>query len=279
MGTLAWGKMPSKLPESPLDSPAGEAPLLVRRNGPVLHLTLNRPGRRNALTRELVLDLGAALRTAKADAGLRVLVLSGNGGAFSAGADLEAIRGVAQEEFAERIREFHELILGITELDVPVLAAVDGPAVGFGADLALACDLRLLTERAYLEESFTKIGLMPDGGGTYFLPQAVGARAFELIALGQRLDAATCQDLGLANRVVPVADLEAETQALAARLAAAPPLALAEVKRALTAGRRDALRAALAREAAGQARLLGSDDFEEGVAAFLEKRPPLFSGR
>lgn len=271
--------MPSKLPESPLDSPAGEAHLLVRRNGPVLHLTLNRPGRRNALTRELVLDLGAALRTAKADAGLRVLVLGGNGGAFSAGADLEAIRGVAQEEFAQRIREFHDLILGITELDVPVLAAVDGPAVGFGADLALACDLRLLSERAYLEESFTKIGLMPDGGGTYFLPQAVGARAFELIALGQRLDATTCQGLGLANRVVPAADLEAETQALTARLAAAPPLALAEVKRALTLGRRDALRAALAREAAGQARLLASNDFEEGVAAFLEKRPPHFSGR
>jgi 2-(1,2-epoxy-1,2-dihydrophenyl)acetyl-CoA isomerase len=253
--------------------------LAVGRRGPLLELRLNRPERRNALTRQLVLDLGQALEDARSDPEVRVVVLSGSGGAFCAGADLEAIRGVTGGEFEARLREFHRIILGITELDQPVLAAVDGPAVGFGADLALACDLRILSDRAYLEESFTKIGLMPDGGGTYFLPQAVGARAFELIALGQRLDAASCQALGLANHVVPSSELEAKAGELAQRLASVAPLALAEVKRALRAGRRDALQAALTREAEGQARLLVSADFEEGVSAFLEKRAPRFTGR
>jgi len=269
--------MTSKRPESPTGT--DELPLVSRRSGAVLELRLNRPERRNALTRQLVLDLGQALRDVRAATDVRVVLISGSGGAFCAGADLEAIRGVPSGDFEARIREFHEIILGISELDRPVLAAVDGPAVGFGADLALACDLRVLTERAYFEESFTKIGLMPDGGGTYFLPAAVGARAFELIALGKRLDAVTCQTLGLANHVVPSAELEAKAGELAQRLAAVAPLALSEIKRALSAGRREALRAALAHEALGQARLLASADFEEGVSAFLEKRAPKFTGR
>jgi 2-(1,2-epoxy-1,2-dihydrophenyl)acetyl-CoA isomerase len=247
--------------------------------GPVLELALNRPERRNALTRQLVLDLGRALREAQNDPAVRVVVLTGNGGSFCAGADLEAIRGVPAGEIEGRIREFHELILAITEMDQPVLAAVDGAAVGFGSDLALACDLRVLSDRAYFEESFSKIGLMPDGGGTYFLPRAVGARAFELIALGQRLDASSCQSLGLANRVVPSTELPSAVAELADRLANVAPLALAAVKGALRSGRQAELRLALAREAEGQARLLQSSDFQEGVAAFLEKRAPRFSGR
>ena len=253
--------------------------LQANLRGPVLELRLNRPERRNALTRQLVLDLGGALREAQASSAVRVVVLTGSGGSFCAGADLEAIRGVPAAEIGGRIREFHELILAVTEMDQPVLAAVDGAAVGFGSDLALACDLRVLSDRAYLEESFTKIGLMPDGGGTHFLPRAVGARAFELIALGRRLDAAACDSLGLANRVVPSAELEATAAELADRLASVAPLALAEVKRALRQGRQDELRLALAREAEGQTRLLQSDDFREGVAAFLEKRAARFSGR
>jgi len=252
--------------------------LEANQSGAVLELRLNRPERRNALSRQLVLDLGQALRDVRANPSVRVVVLSGNGGAFCSGADLEAILGVPAADITQRIAEFHALILGITELDLPVIASVDGAAAGFGADLALSCDLRVLTERAYLEESFAKVGLMPDGGGTYFLPQAVGARAFEFIALGRRIDAPTCHALGLANYVTPGAELEKVTRELAERLASSAPLALCEVKRALRLGRQDALRAALAREAEGQARLLGSSDFQEGVSAFLEKRPARFTG-
>jgi len=253
--------------------------LQANRRGAVLSLCLNRPERKNALSRQLVLDLGRALREAGADPEIRVVTITGNGGAFCAGADLEAIRGVPAEELPSRIGEFHELILGITEMDQPVVASIDGPAVGFGADLCLACDLRIMSDRAYLEESFTKIGLMPDGGGTFFLPQMVGARAFELIALGRRLDAQRSLALGLTSQVVPADDLTTATAELATRLSEVAPLALAEVKRALRESRRAGLSAALAHEAAGQARLLCTKDFQEGVSAFLEKRPPLFSGQ
>jgi enoyl-CoA hydratase/carnithine racemase len=161
-----------------------------------------------------------------------------------------------------------------------VIAAVDGAAVGFGADLALACDLRLFSERAYLQEKFVGIGLMPDGGGTFHLARLVGpGRALELLLLGEKLDAAQALALGLANRILPSSELMAGALELAQRLAAGPPLALAAIKAATRAAMTGTLEEALDREAAGQTQLLQSADLREGITAFTERRKPSFQGK
>jgi enoyl-CoA hydratase/carnithine racemase len=239
---------------------------------------MNRPERRNALSRELVRQLSSAFREVGQDEAVRVILLTGSGGAFCSGADLSTIQGVPPQELPERIEEFHELIRSIDEAPQPVLAVIDGGAVGFGADLALACDIRIMAHRAYLQESFVHIGLMPDGGGTLWAERYFGARAFEVLALGQRLTAEDCTELQLTSRVVTADQLEAEATALATTLAGRPPLALRRIKAALGARRRQALQDALATEKAGQTELLRSADFQEGVEAFLQKRSPNFRG-
>lgn len=256
--------------------------LLVTTEGPVVWLTLNRPTRKNALDRELVQRLGSALEFATARAETRVIVLRGSGESFCAGADLGTMKpeALSDADLGERVAEFHHLIRSIVDASQPVVAALDGPAVGFGADLALACDLRVATSRAYLQESFVHVGLMPDGGGTYWLPALVGlGRALEFLLLGTRLEAEQCLALGLVNRVVAPDALEQAAAAVAQQLAAAAPLAVASIKRAVRAAGREQLEAALSREKDGQLALLGSDDLREGVEAFFAKRAPRFLGR
>lgn len=256
--------------------------LLVTTEGPLVWLTLNRPERKNALDRELVQRLGDALEAATARPETRVVVLRGSGDAFCAGADLSSMQpeALSDGKLGERIDEFHRLVRTIVDAPQPIIASIDGPAVGFGADLALACDLRLCSARAFLQESFVHIGLMPDGGGTFWLPALVGiGRALEFLLLGTRLSATQCLEMGLANRVVPPEELETTTAALARQLAAAAPLAVASIKRAVRAAGRDQLEAALSCEKDGQIALLGSDDLREGVEAFFAKRPPRFLGR
>ncbi len=253
--------------------------LVVTVDGPLVRLALNRPERKNALDRELVRALGDALDAAVQREETRLVVLQGNGGSFCSGADLSSMSG-ALDDAAERIEEFHRLTRAIAFASQPVLAAVDGPAVGFGADLALACDLRVFSTRGYLQDSFVRIGLMPDGGGTFFLPELVGmGRALEFLFLGTRLDAQKCLDLGVANRVVELEAFESTVSALATELTQAAPLAVRSIKRAVRDNVRDGLNAALAREKAGQVKLLHSEDLREGVGAFLGKRPPRFTGR
>jgi 2-(1,2-epoxy-1,2-dihydrophenyl)acetyl-CoA isomerase len=254
------------------------SPLGVELSEGIVTLTLQRPKKRNALDRQLVQELGQALRVYGADEAVRVILLTGSGGAFCAGADLASIESPKAEEIPGRIDEFHQLIFGIVETDKPVVALVDGPAVGFGADLALACDMRLFSEEGYLEEGFVKIGLMPDGGGTHFVPHFAGPRAFELLALGRRLSAQQCEALGIANQVVPPALLTEEGRKLARSLACSAPLALARIKRSLREAEREALVSALVREKKGQSALILSGDFQEGLNAFRNKRSPKFRG-
>jgi len=257
-----------------------ESVLLAEREGPVATLIMNRPQTKNALDPELLLALAAALQDAAADSAVRAVVLTGAGNAFCSGADLKgALSDLdAGADLGPRIAQFHALIRVIVTAQKPFIAAVRGPAVGFGADLALACDLRVLSPDAYLQEKFVAIGLMPDGGGSFWLPRLVGVgRALEYLLLGTRIDAPLALSLGLANRVAE--DERAEAHALATTLAAGPPLALAAIKNAVRESAIGGIEAALEREKQGQTALLGSLDFREGVAAWSAKREPTFIGK
>ena len=254
--------------------------LLVEREGAVATLIMNRPKTRNALDPELLAALAAGLKEAAADESVRAVVLTGAGDAFCSGADLKGALGdlEAGADLGPRIEAFHALIRAIVEAPKPFIAAVRGPAVGFGADLALACDLRVLAEDAYIQEKFVAIGLMPDGGGSFWLPRLVGlGRALEFLMLGTRIDAPQALSLGLANRVV--ADERAEAQRIAQELAAGPPLALAAIKAAVRESATSSVYQALAREKQGQTELLHSQDFREGVTAWSTKRAPQFQGK
>jgi len=258
-----------------------EAPLLRARDGRVVTLTMNRPRARNALDRDLLDALVQAFADIAGDPDVRAVVLTGSGGSFCAGADLK--KGMSEglgQDMGARIDEFHGVIRAIADLRAPVVAAVDGGAVGFGSDLALACDLRVLGTTAYLQEKFVQIGLMPDGGGTFWLPRLVGTgRALELLMLGDKIDAARALELGLANRVVEPTELADAALGLARALADGPPLALAAIKRAVRQGWADGLEQALAREKAGQVELLRSQDVLAGVMAWMQGKKPEFTGR
>jgi enoyl-CoA hydratase/carnithine racemase len=258
-----------------------ENPLLVERDGAVAILTLNRPTTRNALNRELVVALGRALASAAEDADVRAVVLTGSGGSFCSGADLRsAMTEVGDGDMGQRIDEFHAMIRAIVSAPKPFVAAVDGGAVGFGADLALACDLRVLSTGGYIQEKFVKIGLMPDGGGTFWMPRLVGlGRALEFLMLGTKIEARQAAELGLANRVVSPSELGSTARALAGELAKGPPLAYAEIKQAVQVAAHGGIDDALAREKAGQVRLLASQDLMEGVLAWAQRREPTFRGQ
>jgi enoyl-CoA hydratase/carnithine racemase len=212
---------------------------------------------------------------------VRAVVLTGSGGSFCSGADLRAgMTEIGEIDMSQRIDEFHAMIRAIAGAPKPFVAAVDGAAVGFGADLALACDLRVLSSDGYLQEKFVKIGLMPDGGGTFWMPRLVGlGRALEFLLLGTKIDAGMAHELGLANRVVAPGELAAAARALAEELAKGPPLVYAEIKRAVMASARGTIDDALSREKTGQLGLLSSQDFMEGVMAWAQRREPSFSGK
>lgn len=257
--------------------------LLVERDGAVAVLTLNRPKTRNALDPALLEALGKALPVVAAEPAVRVVVLTGAGGSFCAGADLKAAmsKGMAAFESLDTvIDQYHHIIRAIVDAPKPVIAAVDGPAVGFGCDLALACDLRVLSTEAYLQEKFVKIGLMPDGGGTFWLPRLVGlARAMEMLFFGEPVPAERALSMGLVNRVVPAAALREEAMKMAKRLAEGPPLAFAEMKRAVRASLAGTIDSALDLEKKGQIRCLTSNDCMEGIMAWMQKREPSFAGK
>ncbi|MGO9829468.1 MAG: enoyl-CoA hydratase/isomerase family protein [Myxococcaceae bacterium] len=255
--------------------------VLVRDEAAVRWVTLNRPETKNALTVPVNAALREAVESAPA-AGARVLALTGAGGAFCSGLDLKwaAAEGLDTSSVEGRMRaHFHGLVRALRHCPLPTVALVDGVAAGFGCDLALACDLRLCSDRARFGEIFVKRGLMPDGGGTWTLPRVVGlGRALELMLTGDMVDALEAKSIGLANRVFPASQLLAQATDFLLALAAGPPLVHQAVKKSVYAALETSFDAALEAEVHGQLRLLGSKDFLEGVAAFLEKRPPRFTG-
>jgi 2-(1,2-epoxy-1,2-dihydrophenyl)acetyl-CoA isomerase len=261
----------------------GASEVLVTNDGAVRWIALNRPESKNALTDAVNAALIEVLQTAAADASVRCVVLTGTGGSFCSGLDLKAAAAAGAASFehaAEHLKKyFHGLIRAVRAIEKPVIALVDGAAAGYGCDLALACDLRIGTERTRLGEVFVRRGLMPDGGGTWALPRLVGVgKALELMFTGDLVDGQQALALGLINRLVPVAEAEAETRALARRLADGPPLAYAWIKRAVYGAQAATLDQALEVECEGQLQLLRSKDFFEGITAFLQKRDPRFTG-
>jgi 2-(1,2-epoxy-1,2-dihydrophenyl)acetyl-CoA isomerase len=254
----------------------------TERVGRTSVVAINRPEARNALTRQVIRGLTDALRSAAADADVRAVVLTGAGGHFCAGADLRKNFEENPDLLASLetyMDDFHSVIGAIVRCPKPIIASVDGAAVGFGADLAFACDLRVASETSYLQEKFVKIGLMPDGGGTFWLPRLVGtARAMRFILLADKLEAKEMQELGLVVRIVPSAELREATLAVARALEGGPPLAFAEIKRAVYASW-GSLEEALLREREGQLKLLRSSDAMEGIMAWMQKRDPNFAGK
>jgi enoyl-CoA hydratase/carnithine racemase len=246
-------------------------------------IELDRPESRNALTVDVNRALIAAIEGAGPGSGVRTLVLGGAGGSFCSGLDLKdaMLRGPLSPIDLERnLREvFHGLIRAVRAVPVPVIAAVDGAAAGFGCDLALACDLRLLSERARFGEIFVKRGLVPDGGGSWSLPRIVGlGRALELLFTGDLVDADTALRMGLGNKLFAAGEFKEAVWTYAARIAAGPPMVLRLVKQAVYASLDGDLDAALDREARAQLQCLQSADFAEGIGAFLQKRDPAFKG-
>lgn len=259
----------------------GYATLTLERAGAIATLTLNRPEARNALDLAMRGELLSALDEVEADPGLRVLVLTGAGGHFCAGGDVKSMRErrYTAAEGRARVEALNRLVLRLVDFPRPTLASVDGFAVGAGCNLALACDLIVASDRARFGQVFARIGLIPDGGGTWLLPRLVGlARAKELIFTAEVVDAAEAARIGLVNRVVPAAALAEETARLAESIAAGPPLALRLAKRLVNRAAASDLAAALEAEAAAQAVTITSEDHQEGLQAFFEKRAPRFRG-
>ncbi|HTQ47609.1 MAG TPA: enoyl-CoA hydratase-related protein [Polyangiaceae bacterium] len=257
-------------------------PVLVETVGATRLVTINRPEARNALTRAVILGVTEAMRTASTDGAVRCVVLAGAGGHFCAGADLrQNIMDDPQlmEHLDGYMDEFHGLVKSIVRCEKPTIAMMDGAAVGFGADLAFACDLRVASKRAYAQEKFVKIGLMPDGGGTFWLPRLVGtAKAMQMILLAEKIEAAELSSLGIVARVVEPDALRTATLEVARVIESGPPLAHAAIKRALYASW-GSVEDALRREREEQLRLLRTSDVMEGVMAWAQKREPKFEGK
>ncbi|MCA1578774.1 MAG: enoyl-CoA hydratase [Acidobacteria bacterium] len=257
--------------------------LLTTTDG-ILTITLNRPDKLNAFIGHMRRDLAEALEHAGSDRSIRVVIITGAGRAFCAGGDVAFMAELMQrhnsEEFARILGAGRRVILAIRQMTKPVIAAVNGPASGAGANLAFACDLRIASTSATFSQSFLKVGLHPDWGGTFFLPRLVTPnKACELFFLGDSIDAAEAERLNIVNCVVAPEDLEVATMQLAERLRAAPPVALAAAKQAIYASDAADLEEMLRYETEAQLRCFDSDDGHEGVRAFLEKREPHFTGR
>jgi len=256
--------------------------VLQEDHGAVRHLVLNRPEKRNALNTELVEHLGEALHAAAADPGVRCVVLRGAGTMFSSGMDAGELTQIARDP--DNLRDWRERILTIwslcEQMAKPTIAQIHGACLGGAAELALACDLRVVADDAIFGLVETRIGLLPDLGGCSRLPAIVGlGRAKELIMTSKFVDGTEAERIGLANRVAPLAELSAATGLLVGELLTCAPLAVGLAKGIIDASALPALADTLEQEVTAQELCATSEDFREGVQAFAERRPPQFQGR
>jgi 2-(1,2-epoxy-1,2-dihydrophenyl)acetyl-CoA isomerase len=243
----------------------------------------NRPQVKNALTPEVADHMREEVEKAPSE-GARVVVISGKGGAFCSGADLKAVAPRLGEDVSVKdvlLNHYHPLVLAMTRLPLPVIAAVDGASAGIGCDIALAADIRLVSERAFFAEIFVNINLMPDGGGSFTLARLVGTgRALEMVMTGCRVPAEDAEKWGLANHLYPTEGFEEAVQQFATHLAGKAPLSIAQSKAAIHKNQGMAtFEQALKHEAVTQQELCQTHDFGEGVMAFLEKRKPNYLGK
>ena len=260
-----------------------EKHVLYERQGHVATITLNRPQAKNAFSSEMIALWCQYLMEARADDGVRVIIVTGRGDTFCSGGD---IRDMAEGKLKSwDMKNFlwegvHRLVLIMEDLDKPVIAAINGAAMGAGLDMVLMCDLRVCSDRAKLAESYIMMGLVPGDGGAYFLPRIVGMpKALELLLTGSVVGPDEALQMGLVNRVVPHERLMEETVSLAETIASKPPLAVRMMKRAVYQGQTSTLRAHLDYISSQLSLLSETQDHQEAARAFLEKRKPVFKGR
>lgn len=250
----------------------------------VATITLNRPERMNTISSAMLDELTQTLVKANADPEVRVVVLTGTGRAFCAGLDLNEASagegiGSGQRRAPETIDLRNTPPTVLFAMDKPVICALNGSAAGYGMDLALGCDIRIMADTAKLAAAFVKRGVLPESGGTWFLPRMLGwAKAAEIIFTGRTLDAAQCLADGLVNKVVPVDDVAAEARAMALEIAANAPMAVRGAKRLMRMGLEESFDTHVQHVYLQLLPLFASDDFKEGIASFLEKRPAAFTG-
>lgn len=264
-----------------------EAELLVEDRGPVRWLTLNRPEVMNSITGTMLASLNEAFKAADDDPAVRVVVLTGAGRAFCAGLDLkqaargEGIGGAGLAQAGARHYSTREICtVTLQRMDTPVIAALNGAAAGYGLDLALGCDMRLMSDSARLMPGFAKMGVVPESGGTWYLPRLLGwAKACEIAMLGDPLDAQAALDYGLVNALAPQAELHDLATDWAARIAANAPLAITELKRLFRHGLTQDFESHSHHVLMSVLNLFKSEDFNEGVRSFAERREPEFKGR
>jgi enoyl-CoA hydratase/carnithine racemase len=258
-----------------------ETLILTMEHG-IATITLNRPEVLNALDTRASYELGRAIEEAGKDANIRVLVITGAGRGFCSGGDVKNLPLSPGNPAAskETLEMWHKILLGIRRLGKPVIAAVNGVAMGSGMDLALMCDIRIASENARFGSAYVRIGGVPDSGGTYLLPRLIGsAKACELLLTGEIIDGKEAERIGLVNKVVPADQLESATKEMASKLAAGPPIAMDLIKKAIYMSEIEGLESALNYIALMTSLNMETQDGKEGVAAFTAKRPPVYKGK
>ena len=261
--------------------------LLVTVEDGIATMTMNRPKARNAVSMEMRDAMLDAADDIEHDKSIRCVVLRGAGGNFSAGGDVKNFKAYLEMEpferrtsFERRVHGVNAMMLALRRMEKPMIASVEGAAAGGGFSLMSACDLAIGSDESYYSFSYLAIGAGPDGGGSYHLPRNVGVRkALEIAMLGGKIDAAEAHRLGLLNWVVPAADIASETAKLARRLADGPTVSYGNIKRLMYASHANSYAQHLAMEAEGFGICAATDDWAEGVTAFLEKRKPQFEGK